>query len=632
MALAAPPFSLKRDEMYSRRRLLQTAAGGTAIAGLSQLVPGWARGQGLHGHHARNVWDLTIAETPFAVEGRRAAATTVNGGVPGPLLRFREGEDVTLNVHNRLEADTSLHWHGLLLPNDQDGVPGVTFAGIAPGETFTYRFPIRQSGTYWYHSHSRFQEQTGVYGPIIIDPAGEDPVDYDREYIVLLSDWTFEDPERIFATLKKHPDYYNFHRQTFGDFLSDVRENGLRAAMEERRMWAEMRMMRTDIADVSGAAYTYLMNGLGPKGNWTGLFNHGERVRLRIINGSAMSYFDLRIPGLPMTVVAADGQNVAPVETDEIRIAAAETYDVIVQPRGDRAYTLFAESMDRSGYAAGTLAPRAGLRAEIPPRREPHLLTMQDMGMSHDGMSHGTMAGAGGAAATNRAAGGHSGHDMMEMGGSPGGGGHGGMAHGAAAAGAGGAISHDHPMNAATAMAPMAAQERLDDPGNGLGDDGWRVLTYAQLQSLAPNNDTRPPERELELHLTGNMERYMWSFDGTKFNEVEGPIPFRYGERLRMTLVNDTMMAHPIHLHGMFVEMDNGHDGKRPLKHVVNVKPGSRLSVLVTADEPGDWAFHCHLLYHMEAGMMRVVRVSESGEAAEPAMDHGMHGGHGAAQ
>lgn len=622
--------------MYSRRRFLQTAAGGAALAGLAQLAPAWARAQGLHKHPARNVWDLTIAETPFSVDGRRAAATTVNGGIPGPLLRFREGEAVTLNVANRLNDGASLHWHGLLLPNDQDGVPGVTFGGIRPGETFTYRFPVRQSGTYWYHSHSRFQEQTGVYGPIIIDPAEADPVAYDREFIVLLSDWTFEDPERIFDKLKKHPDYYNFHRQTFGDFLSDAREKGLGAAMEERRMWAQMRMMRTDIADVSGATYTYLMNGLGPEANWTGLFKPGERVRLRIINGSAMSYFDVRIPGLPMTVVATDGQNVEPVETEEFRIAVAETYDVIVQPRENRAYTLFAESMDRSGFARGTLTPRKGMQADIPPRREAHVLTMQDMGMNHESMDHGAMTGA----AAARTASGHEtmthdGHAMSGMDhGAHGGMDHRGMAHGGMDHGpaAGGMITHDHPAGVSVDMVSMAPQERLDDPGNGLGDDGWRVLTYAQLKSLAPNKDSRPPERELELHLTGNMERYMWSFDGVKFNEVTGPIPFRYGERLRMTLVNDTMMAHPIHLHGMFVELDNGHEGKRPLKHVVNVKPGSRLSVLITADEPGDWAFHCHLLYHMEAGMMRVVRVGGPGEEPEPAMDHGMHSGHGAAQ
>ncbi|WP_022698546.1 copper resistance system multicopper oxidase [Euryhalocaulis caribicus] len=623
--------------MFSRRQFLQSAAGGAAALGASQLVPAWARAASLQSG-AQQAFDLTIAETPFELGGRRAVATTINGGIPGPLLRFQEGKDVTLRVTNRLADTSSLHWHGLLLPNDQDGVPGVTFDGIAPGETFTYRYPVRQSGTYWYHSHSRFQEQTGVYGPIIIDPAEPDPVAYDREYIVMLSDWSFEDPERIFAKLKKHSDYYNYNKRTVGDFLNDVRDKGLGQAISDRKMWAEMRMMRTDIADVTGATYTYLMNGTGPDANWTGLFNPGERVRLRFINGSAMSYFDVRIPGLPMTVVGTDGQNVSPVETDEFRISVAETYDVMVEPREDRAYTIFAESMDRSGYARGTLAPRAGMRAEVPALREPFLLTMQDMGMG--GMSHGAMGGMAAAKPGEKMKSGmdHSGHDMSGMDHS----GHdmGGMKMQEGAAGAGGGMAmddmsgmdmmdaaHNHPGGPAVAMEAMNPQERLDDPGNGLGNDGWRVLTYSQLENLGPNKDPRPPAREVELHLTSNMERYMWSFDGVKFNEVDGPILFRYGERLRLTLVNDTMMAHPIHLHGMFVELETG-AARRPLKHVVNVEPGTKRSMLITADEPGDWAFHCHLLYHMEAGMMRVVRVAEDVAPGHPG-SHSKHGDHG---
>ncbi|WP_051122653.1 copper resistance system multicopper oxidase [Euryhalocaulis caribicus] len=613
--------------MQSRRTFLKQTAVGVAAFGAAQLMPGWARA--MIQSEPRNAFDLTIGKSPFEVGGRRGTATTINGTVPGPLLRFQEGDEVTLRVHNRLREDTSIHWHGLLLPNDQDGVPGVTFNGIRPDETFTYRFPIRQSGTYWYHSHSGFQEQTGVYGPIIIDPKGADPVQYDREYIVMLSDWTFEDPNRVFAKLKKHSDYYNFHKRTFGDFLADVRDKGLGQAMAERKMWSEMRMMRTDIADVTGATYTYLMNGLGPDANWTGLFKPGERVRLRFINGSAMSYFDVRIPGLPMTVVSTDGQNIDPVETDEFRISVAETYDVVVEPKADQAYTIFAESMDRSGYARGTLAPRENMQAGVPQRRKPFLLTMQDMGMGGMGGMAGAKAGE--KMTSDRDHGGHdmsamdhSGHDMSGM--KLKDGAAGGMAmDGMDMMDAG----HNHPGGPGVAMEAMNPQERLDDPGNGLGDDGWRVLTYSQLRSLSPNPDPRPPEREVELHLTSNMERYMWSFDGLKFNEVDGPILFTYGERLRLTLVNDTMMAHPIHLHGMFVELETGAD-QRPLKHVVNVEPGTKRSMLITANERGDWAFHCHLLYHMAGGMFRVVRVADAPHASAGA-SHSVHGNHGEA-
>ncbi|MGD2131608.1 MAG: copper resistance system multicopper oxidase [Maricaulaceae bacterium] len=622
--------------MLSRRDLLNKTAVMSAGWAAAGLIPSWARAQSSGLSAPASEFDLAIGRTSFSVDGRRGGAVTVNGGVPGPLLRWREGDEVTLRLANALDEDASIHWHGILLPASMDGVPGVSFAGIAPGETFTYRFPVRQSGTYWYHSHSGFQEQSGVYGPIIIDPAGGERVAADREYVVMLSDWTFEDPARVFANLKRQPDYYNYQRRTLGDFLRDAREEGWSAAMEDRRMWAEMRMNPTDIADVTGATYTYLMNGHGPEANWMALFRPGERVRLRFINGSAMTYFDVRIPGLPMTVVAADGVDVAPVETDEFRMAVAETYDVIVEPREDRAFTIFAESMDRSGYARGTLATREGATADVPARRPRPVRSMADMGhdmsghdtdgaggqMTHEASAAPAMSGeamdhaghdAGHDMAPTAAASGHEGHDMAAM------------ASGATSAEAMDHAGHDmaemagmaseqgDPVRAGpgVAMRAMAASTRLDDPGIGLGADGWRVLSYAQLRGARDLADRRAPARELELHLTSNMERYMWSFDGVRFADVDGPIQMTHGERLRLVLVNDTMMEHPIHLHGMFVELDNGAGERRPLKHTVNVKPGERVPLLLTADEPGDWAFHCHLLYHMAAGMMRVVRVSQ---------------------
>lgn len=582
--------------MLTRRRFLHgsSAAGAAAAFAPAALLPGWAHGQGIADTGPQTEFDLTIAETPFTVEGRRGLATTINGGVPGPLLRWREGDEVTLRVANALSEDTSLHWHGILLPNAMDGVPGVTFAGIGPGQTFEYRFPVRQSGAYWYHSHSGFQEQAGVYGPIVIDPAGPDPVAYDREHVIVLSDWSFMAPERIFGALKKQSDYFNFQKPTlFG-----------REDVPDRAMWARMRMNPSDLADVNGSTYTFLINGQGPESNWTGLFAPGERVRLRVINASAMTIFDVRIPGLKMTVVAADGIDVKPVDTDEFRISVAETYDVIVTP-GDGAYTVFAEALDRSGFARGTLAPAAGMAVAVPALRPRPLRSMADMGMDHGAMDHAAMEPAAMAG------------DAMD---------HSTMDHGAAVAPVVATgfqpQAHAHRMGPGVDAVPDMTANRLHEPGVGLGEDGWSVLTYAQLESAAPNRDARAPERELELHLTGNMERFVWGFDGERFIDVRDPIPWRLGERLRLTLVNDSMMEHPIHLHGMFMELENG-AANRPLKHTINVKPAERLSLLVTADEPGDWAFHCHLLYHMGAGMMRVVRVAPSAQA--PVADHSAH-------
>ncbi len=557
---ASPPLT--------RRQVLRCAAAAGGLVGLEALLPGWARARLAEGvaPAAGGAVDLVIGETPFRVGGRATTAITVNGTVPGPLIRLRQGQEAVLRVANRLREDTSIHWHGLLLPGAMDGVPGVSFPGIRPGETFTYRFPVAQSGTYWYHSHSGLQEQLGHFGPLILDPVEPEPYAYDREHVVMLSDWTFENPYRVLAKLKKQSDYYNAQKETLADLFREAAETGWGAALGRRLAWGAMRMDPTDLADVTGVTYTYLVNGRATGDPWTGLFRPGERVRLRLVNASAMTYFDVRIPGLGMTVVQADGQDVEPVTVDELRIAVAETYDVIVEPREDRAYTLFAEALDRSGFALGTLAPREGMAAPIPPPRRRHLRTLADMG-------HG----------------GHGGHGVGVDDGAP-------HAHGPAAA-----------------MVADAPRDRLAEPGAGLGDDGRRVLTYADLWAVTPGDDQRPPGREIKLHLTGNMERYVWGFDGKKFSEAE-PIRFTLGERLRLTLVNDTMMEHPIHLHGMWMELDNGAGPWKPKKHTVNVKPGERLSVEITADAPGDWAFHCHLVYHMKLGMFRVVSVAPQGE------------------
>ena len=610
--------------MISRRSFLSASAaiGGAATTG---LLPAWAQTAGaanLNGLRplSGQIFDLSIGRATALIDGRAGNAITVNDQLPAPLLRWREGDEVTLRVHNTLDEDTSIHWHGLLLPFQMDGVPGVTFPGIRPGETFTYRFPIRQSGTYWYHSHSGLQEQMGHYGPIIIEPAGADPVAYDREYVVVLSDYTFEGPHRVFEKLMKMSDTYNFQQRTMSDFVAASRQNGLLAALRDRSMWGQMRMSPTDISDVTAATLEYLVNGHGPQDNWTGLFSPGERVRLRFINASAMTIFNVRFPDLPMTIVQSDGLNVQPVETDEFQIGVAETYDVIVQPREGRAYTMMCESIDRSGFARATLSPRIGMTAPVPPLRPRPTLTMQDMGMDHgamghaghtsqsmdhSAMGHAPMASQASPSAHGEHGGhnsaGHEGHTMMN---SP---------------ETGGPQRHDHPGGPGVANMAMQPTSRLHEPGAGLADVGHRVLVYTDLKSLDRNPDTRPPGREVEVHLTSNMERYMWSFDGRRWSEVVDPIQFRQGERVRLTMVNDTMMPHPIHLHGMFFDVVNGESDHKPRKHTITVKPGEKLSVDVTPEDVGDWAFHCHLLYHMHAGMFQVVSVMP-GEA-----HHQMH-------
>jgi len=584
----------------SRRQILRGSARLGGGAALAAILPAWAQSataglatapSALSGEDIA----LTIGHAALRIDGRAAHGVAINGTVPGPLIRLREGQNVRLAVTNALSEDTSIHWHGLLVPFEMDGVPGVSFPGIRPGETFVYEFPIRQYGTYWYHSHSGLQEQEGHYAPMIIDPAGENPVAYDREHVVVLSDFSWMHPHRIFTRLKQNGEVFNYQKQTVAGLLA-----GRDQTLAERIEWARMRMHPTDISDVTGAAYKFLINGHGPQDNWTALFNPGERVRLRFINAASQTIFNVRIPGLRLTVVEADGQHVRPVEVDEFQIGNAETYDVIVQPTEDRAFTIVSEAVDRSGMGRATLAPRPGMSAPVPPLRERPLATMRDMGMDMSGGDHA---------------------DHGE---------HAGMAHAPVASTAPpgmapprvrGSDVMGHSMNMLDAskapqvklgpgvqmIAPMPI-DRTGEPGQGLESVGHRVLVYTDLIALEPNPDTRAPSRELEIRLTGNMERFMWGFDGMKFSERPPPYTFRSGERVRVTLVNDTMMTHPIHLHGHFFELVHGPVGHMPRKHTVNVLPGGKVSFDMTA-EPGDWAFHCHMLYHMHAGMFQVFAV-----------------------
>ena len=585
----------------SRRQLLQGAsiAGGSLAMG--SLFPAWAASgsAGINpamGSVTGTDIALSIGHAPYRVGGRTGHAITVNGTLPGPIIRLKEGQKVRLAVTNTLNEDSSIHWHGILLPFQMDGVPGVSFPGIKPGQTYNYEFEVKQSGTYWYHSHSGMQEAMGQYGAIVIDPAGKDPVAYDREHVIVLSDWSFMHPMEQLRKLKAMGGYFNHNRQTLAGLIE-----GKDQSQSDRAMWGKMRMDPTDISDVNGSTYTFLINGHGPQENWTGLFTPGERVRLRIINASAMTNFNVRLPGLPMMVVAADGQHVQPVETDEFQIAIAETYDVIVQPKDDQAYGLIAEAIDRSGQCRATLAPRMGMVAAIPAIRERPLLTMKDMGMGDMDMSGGGDHSAHGPAApATDAMAGMAGMDMS-----------------------GGSMNMRDPSVApqvkmgpgVATLAPMP-MDRTGERPTGLEKVDHRVLTYKDLKSLDPNADTRMPAREVDLHLTANMERYMWSFDGVKFSEGAQPIAFRHNERVRVNLINDTMMPHPIHLHGHFFEVVTGNPGHHPVKHTVNVLPGGKVSFDLTADALGDWAFHCHMMLHMMTGMFRVVTVRKDEDAA----------------
>ncbi len=658
--MSNPLIPLAGDHLsFSRRRFVQGVAAGGALLGLGlHAVP--TRAEQLQARMGPKVlsgtrFDLTYSPVKVNFTGKERFATAINGSVPAPILRWKEGDTVTLKVTNHLAEDTSIHWHGIILPSEQDGVPHVSngFTGIRPGESFTYRFQVQQSGTYWYHSHSGFQEQTGAYGAIVIDPKEPEPFTYDRDYVVMLSDWSDEEPSRIYAKLKKLSDYYNRRERTLSDALADIDKMGWEGFLNARQMWNEMRMSDRDISDVTGYTYTFLMNGVAPADGWLGLFKRGEKVRLRFVNGSAMTFFDVRIPGLKMTVVAADGQYIEPVTVDEFRMGVAETYDVIVEPSDDRAYTIFAQAIDRSGYARGTLTPDPALSAEVPEMDPAPILGHMDMGMDMGMMGHGMhgmdhggmkmdhdMSGMqhGGMKMDHDMSGMQHGgmkmdHDMsgmqhggMKMDHDMSGMQHGGMKmdhgmqHGGMkqrlpmGSGPAGYGSKRPVVHAPTEYGPHidmradGARYRLDDPGIGLRNNGRRVLTYADLRNLGKTPDPREPGREIDLHLTGNMARYMWSINGVKYADAE-PIQMKYGERLRINLINDTMMNHPIHLHGMWSDLETGDPDHIPRKHTVIVQPGARISYLVTADAMGGWAYHCHLLYHM-AGMFRKVIVS----------------------
>jgi len=579
-----------------RRQFIKSALGTASALTLAKIAPAWAYPAGRsYGDviHADYAVDLVVRREGQTIAGRNGRPITINGSMPGPLIRLKEGQRARLNVTNRLDEDTSIHWHGIILPENMDGVPGVSFPGIKPGETFHYEYEVQQNGTYWYHSHSGLQEQLGHLGPLIIDPADGD-IGADREHVIILSDWTFEDPYEVFRNLTVAEGYYNYQQRTLGDTLADIRRQGLAKTWEERAMWNRMRMSARDILDVTGSTYTYLLNGRDNATNWTALYNPGEKVRLRIINGSAMSFFDFRIPGLEMTVISADGQPVRPVVVDEFRIGVAETYDVVVTPQGNRPYTLFAESMDRSGYVRGTLATQLGQAAPVP-----ELRPVPERGMAAMGMSH-TM---GDMESSDRDARGED-HGAMSRWPEP-------MNAGQQRPSAPDLGVQHAPGGHGPAAAMIASNpvSRLNEPGVGLEDVSHRVLVYGDLVGAHPWPDEREPERDIELHLTGNMEKYMWSFDGVKYSEVDGPVTFRHGERLRLIMVNDTMMDHPIHLHGMWMELENG-QYPRPRKHTISLKPSEVVSLQISADALGSWAFHCHLLYHMKAGMFRVVNVS----------------------
>jgi CopA family copper-resistance protein len=674
----------RRMSPISRRRFVQGLAAGAAVAALDwggRQAFGETSQQQTPATLTGKDFELTIDSLPVNFTGRHSVATAVNGSVPGPILRWREGDTVTVAVTNRLKVPTSIHWHAIRLPADMDGVPGLSFRGIAPGETFLYRIPVVQSGTYWYHSHSQFQEQTGLIGALIVEPREKDSIEFDKEYVVFLSDWTDTNPETIFSNLKQQSDYYNYHRLTFRDFLSEAKKKGVSPTISDHLAWARMNMSPTDISDVSAATYTYLLNGNTPNANWTGLFEPGERIRLRFINGSSMTFFDVRVAGLQMTVVQADGNDVEPVTVDEFRIGVAETYDVIVQPQDDSAYTIFAQSEDRSGHARGTLAPRMGMTAAVPPMDPRPMRTMVDMGMGNmAGMKMGDkagmdMSGMDGMKQKDMPASSENNAAAKSMSGS---------AEGSAEKNKHGTAgmnmdnpsmpgmdmssdSAEHMQNekqhqqtmtmagmqigSSTGTTPfpqpgpnampimplsttantkantkpsspahmhvgpqvdnvaMQVSQRLNDPGDGLSGNGRRVLTYADLRARYRGVDRRPPTREVELHLSGNMDRYIWGFNGQKFSSSK-PIELKLGERIRFVLINDTMMEHPIHLHGLWSELENGHGEFNPYKHTIIVKPAERVSYLVSADTPGRWAYHCHLLYHMHAGMFRTVVVS----------------------
>ncbi|TMP54211.1 copper resistance system multicopper oxidase [Pseudoalteromonas sp. S1612] len=594
-----------------RRRFVQGLIAGGVLAAFpsvlhaaSSLVAGTITGTvpELSG----KVIDLVIDESPVNFTGVVRMATTINGSIPAPTLRLKEGDDVTIRVTNKLSVPSSIHWHGIILPYQMDGVPGISFKGIMPGETFVYKFKLQQSGTYWYHSHSGFQEMTGMYGVLIIEPREKDIISADNEHVIQLSDWTDDDPMALFRKLKIQSDVFNFNQPTVPEFFDDVSNSGVSNALQRRKMWNQMRMNPTDLADLSASAMTFLMNGSTPMSNWRGMFKVGEKVRLRFINGSSNTFFDVRIPELKLTVVQADGQNVEPVTVDEFRFGPGETYDVIVEPKND-AYTIFAQSMDRSGYAKGTLSSSPNIDAPVPALDPVEWLTMTDMmgNMTHGG-EHSAMAGMAGMSGMNSKEMDHSAmeHGAMAMDHSK----HG-MSENPLAVASPKVLHAKTEYGASVDMRVDMPRTNLDDPGIGLRKNGRRVLTLADLHSLEGITNQQEPEAEIELHLTGNMERYSWSFDGLEFGKST-PVHMKHNQRLRVILQNDTMMTHPMHLHGMWSDLENEQGDVQVRRHTIPVQPAQRISFLTTPHDVGRWAWHCHLLFHMDAGMFREVVVS----------------------
>ena len=608
--------SLHPTHMPRRRFVQGLIAGGVLAACPSIIYAASSLTTGNRGNVTElsgKVIDLVIGESLVNFTGVVRTATTINGSIPAPTLRLKEGDDVTIRVTNNLKVPSSIHWHGIILPYQMDGVPGISFKGIMPGETFVYKFKLQQSGTYWYHSHSGFQEMTGMYGALIIEPREQDIISADNEYVIQLSDWTDENPMDVFRKLKVQGDTYNFNQPTVPEFFDDVASSSFTNALQRREMWNKMRMNPTDLADLSASTMTFLMNGSTPMANWRGLFKNGEKLRLRFINGSSNSFFDVRIPELNLTVVQADGQNIEPVTVDEFRFGPGETYDVIVEPKND-AYTIFAQSMDRSGYAKGTLSVDPSLDAPVPALDPVEWLTMTDMmGNMASGGEHGSMPGMAG---MSDMAGNAMDKGTMKQGGMA-------MDHSA--------MSMDHSMHnmggnplavpsnkvrhakteygASVDMRVDMPRTNLDDPGIGLRNNGRRVLTLADLRSLDGIADHQEPEAEIELHLTGNMERYSWSFDGLEFGKST-PVHMKHNQRLRVILQNDTMMTHPMHLHGMWSDLENDQGEVMVRRHTIPVQPAQRISFLTTPHDVGRWAWHCHLLFHMDAGMFREVVVS----------------------
>lgn len=472
--------------------------------------------------HAKEVeYDLTIAKQRQAPAGKVVSVLTINGGIPGPTLRFREGDTAVLRVHNHLKKEeTSIHWHGLLVPNSEDGVPYLTTPPIKPGTSRTFRFPLRHSGTYWYHSHTGLQEQRGVYGSIVVTPRGGEKVKSDQDHVLVLSDWTNENPKEVMRTLMRGSEWYAVRKGNAQSILGAAKAGGLKDYFDREKV----RMPPMDVSDVAYDAF--LING---KSQSSIKSRPGDRVRLRLINAGASSYFYAHSATGPLTIVAADGMDVVPIKVNRLLIGMAETYDVIVTIPRAGSFEFRTTAQDNSGHASVFLG--SGEKVMVDGFSSPNLYSMDEM-----------LAG---------------------------------------------------------------ALQDADAPLDGLRMAPRPTAPYAFLKSTKPTDFKGKTTRKIELRLTGDMTRYLWSFNGKTLGE-ESTIPVNKGEVLEIELINDTMMHHPLHLHGHFFRMLNRYGANSPLKHTVDVPPMGRRIIQFLANEEGDWFFHCHLLYHMDAGMARV--------------------------